>query len=46
MPFTYDNKALFGLKVVLFLGSGFAIPFAAAAFQLYVSLERFLAVRF
>ncbi|KAN0097357.1 hypothetical protein V8E55_001803 [Tylopilus felleus] len=35
LPFAFPkNRAAFGIKLSLFLISGFSIPFAAAAFQL------------
>jgi len=34
MPFDYSKRAPFAIKLVLFLGTGFAIPFATAAYQL------------
>ncbi|KAF8558885.1 hypothetical protein OG21DRAFT_1493718 [Imleria badia] len=36
LPFAFPgkNRAVFGIKLSLFLISGFSIPFAAAAFQL------------
>jgi len=34
MPFSYRNKAAFGVKLVLFLGTGFSLPFFAAWYQL------------
>ena len=36
MPFDYSNKRTFAIKVAVFLSTGFAIPFVAAAIQLYV----------
>ncbi|CAE6434316.1 unnamed protein product [Rhizoctonia solani] len=32
-PFSYQNKAAFAVKTALFLGTGFAIPFVAVAWQ-------------
>ena len=40
IPFDYDNKAVFGAKVIAYLATGFAIPFVAAYYQRCV-LERF-----
>ena len=37
IPFDYEKKGTFGVKVVAYLVSGFAIPFVAAYYQLYVS---------
>lgn len=37
MPFDYRKKGPFAVKMVLFLGTGFAIPFGAAYYQLYVN---------
>jgi len=34
MPFDYSKRGPFAIKLVLFLGTGFAIPFATAAYQL------------
>ncbi|KAI0723438.1 hypothetical protein C8Q76DRAFT_794378 [Earliella scabrosa] len=34
IPFDYDKKGTFGVKVVAYLVSGFAIPFVAAYYQL------------
>ncbi|EJT97650.1 cytochrome c oxidase subunit VIIc [Dacryopinax primogenitus] len=34
MPFSYKNKRVFAVKMSLFLGVGFALPFIAAAYQL------------
>jgi len=34
MPFSYRNKPAFAIKLVLFLGTGFALPFVAAWYQL------------
>ena len=34
MPFDYSKKGPFAIKLVLFLGTGFAIPFATAAYQM------------
>ena len=36
IPFDYEKKGAFGLKVASYLLAGFSIPFAAAYFQLYV----------
>ncbi|KAG8905058.1 hypothetical protein FRB99_000747 [Tulasnella sp. 403] len=36
MPFDYRNRKTFAVKLVLFCGTGFAIPFVAAAYQLQV----------
>ena len=33
IPFDYDNKAVFGAKVIAYLATGFAIPFVAAYYQ-------------
>lgn len=40
MPFDYRNKRTFAVKLVLFLGTGFAIPFGAAYYQLYVDRKQ------
>lgn len=37
IPFDYDKKAVFGVKVTAYLVTGFAIPFVAAYYQLYVA---------
>ncbi|KAF8517847.1 cytochrome c oxidase subunit VIIc [Gautieria morchelliformis] len=34
MPFSYDNRKTFAVKLVLFMAGGFSIPFAAAYYQL------------
>ncbi|KAI0773811.1 hypothetical protein C8Q74DRAFT_1368361 [Fomes fomentarius] len=34
IPFDYDKKAVFGVKVTAYLVTGFAIPFVAAYYQL------------
>ncbi len=34
---TQKTKAVFGLKLFLFMGSAFSIPFIASAYQLFVS---------
>ncbi|THH33722.1 hypothetical protein EUX98_g435 [Antrodiella citrinella] len=34
VPFNYDNKRTFALKVVSYMVIGFSVPFAAAAYQL------------
>ncbi|RPD61965.1 hypothetical protein L227DRAFT_573838 [Lentinus tigrinus ALCF2SS1-6] len=36
IPFDYEKKGLFGAKVAAYLISGFAVPFVAAYYQLYV----------
>lgn len=36
MPFDYRNRKTFAVKLVLFTSTGFAIPFIAAYYQLYV----------
>jgi hypothetical protein len=37
IPFNYEgSKAVFGVKVAVFLLSGFSIPFAASYYQMYV----------
>jgi hypothetical protein len=38
LPFQFpgEKKFAFAVKLTLFLASGFAIPFAASAYQLYV----------
>ncbi|KAK9896055.1 hypothetical protein P389DRAFT_74011 [Cystobasidium minutum MCA 4210] len=33
MPFDYRNRRAFGVKLVAFLGTGFALPFVAVWFQ-------------
>ena len=33
IPFDYDKKAIFGTKLVVYLATGFAIPFVAAYYQ-------------
>ncbi|KAG8990233.1 hypothetical protein FRB94_011342 [Tulasnella sp. JGI-2019a] len=35
MPFDYRNKRTFAVKMVAFLGTGFAIPFIAAYYQMH-----------
>ncbi|KAG8878957.1 hypothetical protein FRB97_002053 [Tulasnella sp. 331] len=35
MPFDYRNKKMFAVKMVAFLGTGFAIPFIAAYYQMH-----------
>ena len=40
IPFDYDKKAVFGVKVAAYLITGFAVPFVAAYYQLYVSIMR------
>ncbi|EJF63005.1 hypothetical protein BD309DRAFT_967462 [Dichomitus squalens] len=35
IPFDYEKKGAFGLKVASYLIGGFSIPFIAAYFQLY-----------
>ena len=39
LPFDFpgEKKAAFGLKLFVFMASGFSIPFLAAAYQLLVS---------
>ncbi|KZO93294.1 hypothetical protein CALVIDRAFT_540274 [Calocera viscosa TUFC12733] len=34
MPFSYRNKTAFGVKLGLYLGTGFALPFIACWYQL------------
>ncbi|KAI0366396.1 hypothetical protein BV20DRAFT_1055687 [Pilatotrama ljubarskyi] len=34
IPFNYDKKGVFGLKVASYLIGGFSIPFVAAYYQL------------
>ncbi|KAI9001161.1 hypothetical protein BD414DRAFT_532938 [Trametes punicea] len=34
IPFSYDKKSTFGLKVASYLIGGFSIPFVAAYYQL------------
>ena len=37
MPFNYEgSKAGFGIKVAVFLLSGFSVPFLASYYQMYV----------
>ena len=37
IPFNYEgSKAIFGVKVTLFLLSGFSVPFIASYYQMYV----------
>lgn len=37
IPFNYEgSKAVFGVKVAVFLLSGFSIPFVASYYQMYV----------
>ena len=42
IPFDYEKKGTFGLKVASYLLAGFSIPFAAAYFQLYVLCHHIL----
>lgn len=40
MPFNYEgSKAVFGVKVAVFLLTGFSIPGIAAYYQMYVYLS-------
>ena len=39
IPFDYNKKGIFGAKVAAYLVTGFALPFVAAYYQLYVSLS-------
>ncbi|KZT58797.1 hypothetical protein CALCODRAFT_516553 [Calocera cornea HHB12733] len=34
MPFDYRNKTTFAIKLIAYLGTGFALPFIAAWYQL------------
>ncbi|KAI5478423.1 hypothetical protein MNV49_005172 [Pseudohyphozyma bogoriensis] len=40
-PFDYKNGAALGVKMVAFLGVGFATPFIASAYQLHILVELF-----
>jgi hypothetical protein len=37
IPFDYDKKVPFAIKTFLYLSTGFAIPFVASYYQLYVA---------
>ena len=36
MPFKYNKKVSYGSKLTIFMVSGFALPFVAAYYQMYV----------
>ena len=40
IPFDYSNRAAFATKLSAFLLTGFAIPFVAAVYQMYVHSRR------
>lgn len=43
MPFKYDKKVAYGSKLTVFFISGFALPFVAAYYQMYVSSHTYRA---
>lgn len=44
LPFQFpgEKKFAFAVKLTIFLASGFAIPFVASAYQLYVPTTMFV----